>query len=57
MRSNKKCMDRRQRDRGPGQEGTGEPVEVPGCHRAALPVCNQRWNKSDDERAIPIRWS
>jgi hypothetical protein len=50
MPSNKKRMDRRQCDRGPGQEGAHETIKVPGRHRASLPVGYQRWHKSDDER-------
>jgi len=49
-RSNKKCVDRRQCDRGPSQEGAGETVYVPGCHWASLAAGNQGRDKSDDER-------
>jgi hypothetical protein len=50
MRSNKKRMDRRQRDRRPGEEGADEPVEVPRRHRSVFPLGNQCWDKTDDER-------
>src|SRR5262249_37446820 len=48
--SNKKRMDRRQRDSGPRQEGADETVQVPERHRAPLPAGDQRRDKSDDER-------
>jgi hypothetical protein len=50
IRSNKKRVDSRKRDRGPSPEGTDETVEVPGRHSASLPAGNQRRGKSENER-------
>jgi len=50
IRSNKKRLDSRKRDRRPSQEGTGETVEVPERHPASLPAGNQRRGKSENER-------
>jgi hypothetical protein len=52
IRSNKKRVDSRKRDRRPSQEGTDETAEVPGRHPASLPAGNHCRGKSENDRHL-----